>query len=93
MGRSAEQLQEESAAAGADASTNEISRGSGGHEPGSAAHVARLPAGNYLVEHAGIWRRALVTPANMDVPVTIKRGKRRESKLTNLNSTEALKNE
>jgi len=34
-------------------STNEISRGSGGHEPGRCGPRGAAPAGNYWLKHAG----------------------------------------
>jgi len=55
--------------------------------------VARLPAGNYWLSTLDLEAGAGDSRLIWDVPVTIQAGQTTRIELTNLNSTEALKNE
>ena len=57
------------------------------------SHVARLPAGNYWLSTLDLEAGAGDSRLVWDVPVTIRAGQTTRIELTNLNSTEALKNE
>jgi len=57
------------------------------------AHVARLPAGNYWLTTLDLEAGAGDSRLIWDVPVTIHAGQTTRIELTNLNSTEALKNQ
>ena len=57
------------------------------------AHAARLPAGSYWLSTLDLEAGAGDSRLIWDVPVTIQAGQTTRIELTNLNSTEALKNE
>jgi hypothetical protein len=57
-----------------------------------AARVSRIPAGNYWVSTLDLEAGAGDSRLIWDVPVTIQAGQTTRIELTNLNSTEALKN-
>ena len=57
------------------------------------ARAARLPAGNYWLSTLDLEAGAGDSRLRWDVPVTIQAGQTTRIELTNLNSTEALKNE
>src|SRR5438552_582896 len=58
-----------------------------------SARVSRLPAGNYWLSTLDLEAGAGDSRLRWDVPVTIQAGQTTRMELTNLNSTEALKNE
>lgn len=57
------------------------------------ARVSRLPAGNYWISTIDLEAGAGDSRLVWDVPVTVQAGQTTQVRLTNLNSTEALKNQ